>query len=56
MPSTASWRLTYHVGQIVYVGRMIKDQQWKTPSIEPGKSKQYNESEGIKDPAKNFGK
>jgi len=42
----------YHVGQIVYIGRMIKDQAWKSLSIEPGKSQQYNDSEGIKDPAK----
>ena len=42
----------YHVGQIVYIGRMIKDQDWKSLSIEPGKSKEYNDSDGVKDPAK----
>lgn len=41
----------YHVGQIVYIGRMIKDQQWRSLSIEPGQSQQYNDSDGIKDPA-----
>jgi hypothetical protein len=41
----------YHVGQIVYIGRMLKDQAWKSLSIEPGKSAEYNASEGIKDPA-----
>ncbi|AXY78307.1 DUF1572 domain-containing protein [Paraflavitalea soli] len=41
----------YHVGQIVYIGRMLKDQSWKSLSIEPGKSAEYNASEGIKDPA-----
>ncbi|MDF2190212.1 DUF1572 family protein [Paraflavitalea sp. CAU 1676] len=47
----------YHVGQIVYIGRMIKDQQWKSLSIEPGKSADYNAGEGIKDPANvNWGK
>jgi len=46
----------YHVGQIVYIGRMIKDQVWKSLSIEPGKSKQYNESKDIKDPAKMYDK
>lgn len=44
----------YHVGQIVYIGRMIKDQQWKSLSIAPGASQAYNEQEGVKDPAKRF--
>ncbi|MBL7757744.1 MAG: DUF1572 family protein, partial [Chitinophagaceae bacterium] len=44
----------YHVGQIVYIGRMIKDQQWKNLSIAPGASQAYNVQEGIKDPAKRF--
>jgi hypothetical protein len=42
----------YHVGQIVYIGRMLKDQQWKSLSIEPGRSAEYNASDSIKDPAK----
>lgn len=41
----------YHVGQIVYIGRLIRDQGWKSLSIEPGKSAEYNAGEGIKDPA-----
>jgi hypothetical protein len=41
----------YHIGQIVYIGRMIKDQSWKSLSIEPGKSAEYNAGDGIKDPA-----
>ena len=41
----------YHVGQIVYIGRLIKGQAWKSLSIEPGKSAEYNAGEGIKDPA-----
>ncbi len=32
----------YHVGQIVYVGRMIKAEQWKTLSIAKGKSDEFN--------------
>lgn len=44
----------YHVGQIVYIGRMIKDGAWKSLSIEPGRSAEYNASEGIKDPANNL--
>lgn len=32
----------YHVGQIVYVGRMIKGSQWQSLSIPKGQSKAYN--------------
>ncbi|MDX2048898.1 MAG: DUF1572 family protein [Chitinophagaceae bacterium] len=32
----------YHVGQIVYIGRMIKDTEWKNLSIPKGQSQQYN--------------
>ena len=32
----------YHVGQIVYVGRMIKGKDWKSLSIPKGKSKDFN--------------
>jgi len=42
----------YHVGQIVYIGRMIKDGQWRNLSIGKGKSEAYNTSSDIKDPAK----
>lgn len=41
----------YHIGQIVYIARLIRDQSWKSLSIEPGQSAQYNAGEGIKDPA-----
>lgn len=44
----------YHVGQIVYLGRMIKDAQWKSLSIPKGQSLQYNQAGSIKDPAKKF--
>ena len=44
----------YHIGQIVYIGRMIKDHSWKNLSIPKGQSKQYNKSETVKDPAKKF--
>ena len=33
----------YHVGQIVYVGRMIQNDQWKSLSIPKGGSKAYND-------------
>lgn len=42
----------YHIGQIVYLGRMIRGNQWQSLSIPKGSSLQYNKSEGIKDPAK----
>lgn len=32
----------YHVGQIVYIGRMIKKEEWKTLSIPKGKSDEFN--------------
>ena len=44
----------YHIGQIVYIGRMIKDHSWKNLSIPKGQSQQYNKNEAIKDPAKKF--
>ena len=44
----------YHVGQIVYIGRMIKNENWKNLSIPKNSSRQYNQSIGIKDPAKKF--
>ncbi len=32
----------YHVGQIIYIGRMIKKEEWKTLSIAKGKSDEFN--------------
>jgi hypothetical protein len=34
---------SYHVGQIVYLGRWIKEDQWKSLSIPKNKSQQFNE-------------
>jgi len=34
----------YHVGQIVYIGRMIKDEAWQSLSIPKNKSAAFNES------------
>lgn len=42
----------YHVGQILYMGKQIKDANWQSQSIEKGQSEAYNKSDGIKDPAK----
>ena len=44
----------YHVGQIVYLARMLKKQEWKSLSIPRGQSEQYNQSAEIKDPASKF--
>jgi len=34
---------SYHVGQIVYVGRWMKDGEWKSLSIPKSSSSEYNE-------------
>jgi len=34
---------SYHVGQIVYIGKMIKNENWKSLSIPKGQSNEYNE-------------
>lgn len=31
-----------HVGQIIFIGKMLAGSQWQTLSIAPGNSKQYN--------------
>ena len=33
----------YHVGQIVYIGKQIKDENWETLSIFKGKSEEYSQ-------------
>lgn len=33
----------YHVGQIVFIGRMIRNEQWKNLSIPKGDSQSFNE-------------
>jgi len=32
----------YHVGQIVYIGRMLKNRSWETLSVPKGKSDEFN--------------
>lgn len=32
----------YHVGQIVYIARMLKNEQWQSLSIPKGQSEQFN--------------
>ena len=33
----------YHLGQIVYIARLIKNKQWESLSIPPGQSAQFNQ-------------
>ena len=44
----------YHIGQVVYIGRIIRDHDWKNLSIPKGQSQQYNKNEPIRDPAKKY--
>ena len=44
----------YHIGQIIFIGKIIKGREWNSLSIPKGKSQAYNQSELVKDPAKKF--
>jgi hypothetical protein len=44
----------HHIGQILYISKMIKGEEWKNLSIPKGQSQQYNQSSEIKDPAKKY--
>ncbi|MBI5858535.1 MAG: DUF1572 family protein [Sphingobacteriales bacterium] len=44
----------HHIGQILYIGKMLKSEKWKSLSIPKGQSQQYNQSSEIKDPAKKY--
>jgi Protein of unknown function (DUF1572) len=44
----------HHIGQILYIGKIIKDAGWENLSIAKGKSDDYNKSDGVKDPAKSM--
>ena len=39
----------YHIGQIVFLGKQIKGENWQTLSIAKGKSKEYNKDKFNKD-------
>lgn len=43
-----------HIGQIIFIAKMAKNQNWKTLSIPKGHSQQFNQSNEPKDPAKKF--
>lgn len=40
---------SYHVGQIVFIGKMIKNEDWKSLSIPKGGSKNFNQQKFEKD-------
>lgn len=44
----------HHIGQILFIGKMIKGDQWKNLSIPKGQSNAYNQSSDVKDPAKKY--
>jgi hypothetical protein len=44
----------YHIGQIAYIGRMIKNTSWNSLSIPKGQSQQFNSGQQSKDPAKKY--
>jgi hypothetical protein len=44
----------YHIGQLVYLSRMLQGANWTSLSIPRGGSQQYNESAQPKDPAARF--
>jgi hypothetical protein len=46
----------YHIGQILYLGRIIKNKDWQNLSVPKGHSEQYNSGPGVKDRAKMMGK
>ena len=45
---------SYHVGQIVYIGRMIKDDEWKSLTIPKGKSSDFNKTKFSKGTHKGY--
>ncbi len=42
----------YHVGQMVFIGKMLKGNQWQTLSIAKGQSRQYNQDKFVKPKSK----
>ena len=44
----------YHIGQIIFIAKIIKGREWISLSIPKGKSQEYNQSKEMKDPAKKF--
>lgn len=42
----------YHIGQLIYIAKIIRNKSWKNLSIPKGQSQEYNAATGVKDPAK----
>lgn len=45
---------SYHVGQIVYLGKLIKGKDWKSLSIPKGKSTNYNQKKFAEEVGQRF--
>ena len=44
----------YHIGQIIFLAKIIKNKNWQNLSIPKGNSLAYNQSDEVKDPAKKY--
>ncbi len=44
----------YHIGQIIYIAKIVTGKDWKNLSIPKGQSSKYNSGGQVKDPAKKF--
>ena len=44
----------YHVGQIIFLAKIIKNKSWTNLSIPKGDSQVYNSAADVKDPAKKY--
>jgi len=44
----------HHIGQILYAGKIIRNENWKNLSIPKGHSNSYNKNQAVKDPAKKY--
>ena len=44
----------YHIGQIIFLAKIIKNKNWQNLSIAKGNSQAYNQSDEVKDPAKKY--
>ena len=42
----------YHIGQIVFIGKMIKNEEWKSLSIPKNQSSEYNQEKFSKEKSK----
>ena len=46
----------YHIGQMIYAAKVLKNTGWQNLSIPKGESDAFNAGSQVKDPAKEFGK